>query len=146
MENKPLSIPSSGTVPLKILVVDDQEMNRRLLMTMLSHLGLHSEQVTEGNEAVQYCQTHEVDCILMDVNMPLMDGLQATIEIRKNEQNVAKKKKVIIVAITANAMMGDRETFLSSGMDFYIPKPIKIKDLRDVIGRCIQRFSETPLH
>ena len=113
----------------KILAVDDMEMNLKLLQTWLDSSPVTLTTTISGQDAVNRCQTQEFDLILMDVQMPGMDGLQATREIRKSPLNMGTP----IIAVTAHAFKEEQERLLASGMDDYIPKPIEAEKLIDLI-------------
>ncbi len=98
---------------------------------MLERLGYTADAVADGLEALEAVGRREYDLILMDVQMPLMDGLEATKEIRKRFQAQA----IHIVALTATAMLGDREKCLEAGMDDYVPKPLRLEDLKAALKR-----------
>lgn len=115
----------------RILAVDDMEMNLKLLATWLEHSPLELTLSTSGQEAVNLCQVNEYDLILMDVQMPGMDGLKATREIRKTPLNLGTP----IIAVTAHAFKEEQERLLASGMEDYLPKPIEISALLDIIRR-----------
>ncbi|BFT28917.1 hypothetical protein D210916BOD24_00930 [Alteromonas sp. D210916BOD_24] len=118
------------TLPkVKILAVDDMEMNLKLLHTWLDNSPIELTTTVSGQDAVNQCQTEEFDLILMDVQMPGMDGLQATREIRKLPLNMGTP----IVAVTAHAFKEEQERLLASGMDDYLPKPIEAELLIDLI-------------
>ena len=120
-----------GTLPkAKILAVDDMEMNLKLLNTWLDHSPVELTTTISGQDAVNQCQTQEFDLILMDVQMPGMDGLQATREIRKSPLNMGTP----IVAVTAHAFKEEQERLLASGMDDYLPKPIEVELLITLIN------------
>ena len=123
-----------------ILLAEDNKMNQKVALNMLQKLG-HTVAIAEnGKEAVEKFMENEFDLILMDGQMPVMDGLEATRAIRDYEKKSSRSKKhILIIALTANAMKGDRERFIESGMDDYITKPIKRKDLDDAIIRCMAR-------
>ena len=118
---------------LRILSVEDNEVNQRFL-TRLLEKGGHAV-VTAGNgfEAIVAYESGQFDLILMDVQMPLMDGFAAVEEIRQREQ--ATGRRIPIVALTAHAMKGDEERCLEAGMDAYLSKPIQAKELRAVLDR-----------
>ena len=97
---------------------------------MLERLGYTADLAVNGQEAVQALSQHTYDLILMDIQMPEMDGLQATRKIRRE---YLPNRQPRIVAVTANALAGDRETYLSSGMDDYISKPVKVEALMRVL-------------
>jgi signal transduction histidine kinase/DNA-binding response OmpR family regulator len=114
-------------LPLKILLVDDNKTNQKLTSLVLKRLGYRADVAENGEEAVN-CQTASgYDVILMDIEMPVMDGVDATRAIRALDDNGTGTP--YIVATTANAMQGDRERYLSAGMNGYISKPIRINEL-----------------
>lgn len=116
---------------IKILAVDDMDMNLRLLRTWLNPSHLELSLANSGEEAVSLCNEEEFDIILMDVQMPVMDGLQASRLIRKTQLNVGTP----IIAVTAHALKDEQERLLASGMDDYLPKPIDLEDLIELIKR-----------
>lgn len=117
--------------PLRILLVEDSEMNRSVATSMLKRFGYVADMAVNGREGVKAADRGAYDLILMDIQMPELDGIDATKEI------LAKPRKVrpYIVAMTANAMAGDRERYLAAGMDDYLPKPVQLKALRELILR-----------
>ena len=124
----------------RVLAVDDMEMNLRLLSTWLKPSSLQLTLSYSGNDAVALCQQREFDLILMDVQMPNMDGLQATRLIRQTELNLGTP----IIAVTAHAFKEEQDRLLASGMDDYLPKPLDLSDLVDLIKRwCHQAEHET---
>ena len=118
---------------LKILIVDDNAINRKVAEMTLSKLGHATELAVNGREAYNKYLTDKYDLILMDVHMPEMDGLETTSMIRKYELNHPGMPIIPIIAMTAAAMKGDKERFLESGMNDYISKPFKIIDIEKVI-------------
>jgi CheY-like chemotaxis protein len=112
---------------LRILVAEDNPVNRTLVTAILRKRGHTVTTVVNGREAVAAAARDVFDVILMDVQMPEMDGLEATATIRKSEQGTAAH--VIIVALTAHAMKGDREVGMAAGMDGYLTKPINAIEL-----------------
>ena len=123
---------------LKILVVDDNSLNRKVARATLKHLGYDSDEATSGREALAVLETTHFDLIFMDVQMPEMDGLQATAAIRARERKTGAH--LPIVALTAHAMKGDRERCLEAGMDGYLSKPIRVEELDAVLaGQVAQR-------
>jgi signal transduction histidine kinase/DNA-binding response OmpR family regulator len=110
--------------PLRILVTEDNTVNQKLALRMLEKLGYRADVVANGLEAIQSVERQPYDVILMDVQMPEMDGLEATRQIRAKEL-----PQPHIIAMTANAMLGDREECLAAGMDDYVSKPIQVKEL-----------------
>jgi two-component system sensor histidine kinase BarA len=115
----------------KVLAVDDMEINLRLLTTWLKNTNLQLTLAFSGADAVSQCKEHEFDLILMDVQMPHMDGLEATKQIRQTDLNLGTP----IIAVTAHAFKEEQDKLLASGMDDYLPKPINLSDLIDLIKR-----------
>jgi two-component system, sensor histidine kinase and response regulator len=118
--------------PLRVLLAEDNPVNQTLAMRILEKLGHKVEVVNNGKEAVARALAEGLDVILMDIQMPEMDGLEATTAIRAAE--AATGKHVPIVAMTAHAMKGDKEKCLSAGMDGYLSKPIRIDELKQAIS------------
>ncbi|WP_051617029.1 response regulator [Desulfonatronovibrio hydrogenovorans] len=128
-KNDPVLDPGS-----RILVAEDDPVNRFMIRTLLEKAG-HAVQVVEnGFQALKAMEEGDFDLILMDVNMPEMDGLEATRIIRESSFP-GNKKNVPIIALTAHAMVGDRERFLQAGMDDYLSKPLKMEDLIRTLAR-----------
>jgi signal transduction histidine kinase/CheY-like chemotaxis protein len=126
---------ASSTGTLKILLAEDTLVNQKVAVGLLEKRG-HSVDVAEdGEQAIQAWQNGDYSLILMDVQMPVMDGLEATIAIRELEQEHGGHTP--IVAMTANAMIGDREKCLEVGMDNYISKPVKPTELYEVIEQYL---------
>lgn len=115
----------------RVLLADDNPVNRRLAAIFLKQLGLLIDEVENGEEAVEACRSTGYDLVLMDVHMPVMDGIEATRQIRALSNNC--NARVPIVALTADAMHEERERFLRSGMDDHIAKPITLQALRSLI-------------
>jgi signal transduction histidine kinase/two-component SAPR family response regulator/HPt (histidine-containing phosphotransfer) domain-containing protein len=133
-------------LPLRILVVDDNTINQRVAVRILQQLGYQPDVAGNGREALDALDGKPFDLILMDVMMPEMDGLEATRVLRKRQDNRAYKNyqaRIVIVAVTAHAMQGDREKCISAGMDDYLSKPIRPKDVRDLIERWGGKISAT---
>src|SRR6201987_1618727 len=117
---------------LRVLLAEDNPVNQTLAMRILERLGHNVQVVNDGREALRRSQAEEFDLILMDVQMPEMDGLEATTAIRASESGTGKH--VSIIAMTAHAMKGDREKCLSAGMDGYLSKPIRIDELKQAMS------------
>ncbi len=116
--------------PLKILVAEDNAVNQKVALSLLAKLGYRADVVADGNEAVDAVLRIAYDLVLMDVQMPDLDGEQATLRIRKE---LPEARQPWIVAMTANVMKGDRERYLLNGMNGYIPKPIRAEYLTEVL-------------
>ncbi len=112
---------------LHVLVVEDSKVNQKLATALLEKHGHTSSTAEDGREAIEAVFREDFDLVLMDVQMPVMDGFEATTEIRRREEGTGKH--VAIVAMTAHAMKGDREKCIESGMDEYVPKPIRPEEL-----------------
>jgi len=119
--------------PLRILVAEDNLVNQKLLTRMLAQIGYSAEVANNGLEVLKAAEQKVFDVILMDVQMPEMDGLQATRQL--HAQKPAGKRPYII-AVTANAMHDDRQTCLNAGMDDYISKPIRMEELRKALAQA----------
>ena len=126
--------------PIRILLAEDGIVNRRVATGILEMLGHQVVQVENGKEAVEALKDSDVDLVLMDIEMPEMDGTEATAAIRANEQSTGGH--VPIVALTAHAIKGDRERFLACGMDSYLSKPIDVDLLHAVIEELCGESSE----
>ncbi len=132
-----LGIPeASAARGLEVLVVDDTEVNRMLATSQLERLGHHPTAVDSGAAALELLTRAAFDLILMDWHMPHMDGLEATQRIRRAAE---PNQRVPIIATTASAMAGDRDTCLEAGMDDYLAKPVSLSDL----ARMIERWAPT---
>jgi len=131
---EPISTAIISPKPCKgdILLVEDNEVNQRVAARMLEKEGYRVEVAANGKEALAKLSDRVPDLVLMDLQMPLMDGFEATAEIRRSETG---GEHLPIVALTANAMKGDREKCLDAGMDGYIAKPIDKRTLLDEIER-----------
>jgi signal transduction histidine kinase/DNA-binding response OmpR family regulator len=119
--------------PLRILVAEDNAINQKLMKLLLQSLGYDCDLANNGCEVLTALQRQTYDLILMDVQMPEMDGLEATRQIRLLEKDTSQVTKII--ALTANAMTSDRQAALQAGMDDYLSKPIKVDDLVKALTR-----------
>jgi two-component system sensor histidine kinase/response regulator len=138
----PLEVPPL-LMKMRMLIADDNHTNRIVALAQLHKLGYAAQAVVNGWEAVQALEQVPYDVILMDCQMPEMDGYEATRIIRKREQSSNRcsslKLPVYIIAMTATAMQVDREKCLAVGMDDFISKPVRIPDLQAALERWKQR-------
>src|SRR5690606_32447533 len=118
----------SNSYPLKILITEDNPINQKLAKLILNRLGYEPEQAMNGLEAVEKIQEQHFDVILMDVQMPEMDGFEATKTIRQLDRS-----QPYIIAMTANAMKEDKDACLEAGMDEYLSKPFKTEELKGAL-------------
>ncbi|NOX37729.1 MAG: response regulator [Calditrichaeota bacterium] len=121
--------------PLKILLAEDNRVNQKVTLRILEKLGYRADVVANGQEAVEATARQPYDVILMDVQMPEMDGVEATRRIR---QTLPADRQPRIIALTANALAGDRERYLQAGMDDYLSKPLRNEDLMDALKRSYE--------
>jgi CheY-like chemotaxis protein len=133
-------IPGEGAVPrpdhlipLKLLLAEDGRVNQMVAIKLLEDRGHSVTVANDGREALEMFENETFDAILMDVQMPEMDGYQATEEIRKREEDSGSH--IPIIAMTANAMKGDRERCLEAGMDDYVAKPVRSRELFSVLEK-----------
>ncbi|HEY1787070.1 MAG TPA: response regulator [Verrucomicrobiae bacterium] len=139
--------PKPAAKPLQILLCDDNSINQKVATRILQQIGYKPDVVANGLEALDALEKKKFDLIFMDVMMPEMDGLEATREIRKRQKAVASenyKSRIIIIAMTAQAMQGDREKCIAAGMDDYLAKPIRPADISGMITKWTAQENETP--
>jgi CheY-like chemotaxis protein len=110
----------------RILLAEDNVINQKVSVALLTKMSCSVEIAADGEEVVRRWSDGQYDCILMDCQMPKMDGYQAAAEIRKRE---APGERVPIIALTANAMVGDRDRCIAAGMDDYLAKPLRLEEL-----------------
>jgi two-component system sensor histidine kinase/response regulator len=130
-----LAIARNAEVSLRILVAEDNAVNQKLVARLLEKRGHCVKVVANGREALAALDLATYDLVLMDVQMPEMDGFEATGEVRRNEKQTGLRTPII--ALTAHAMKGDRERCLEAGMDAYLSKPIRPKELDDLLEKYI---------
>jgi signal transduction histidine kinase/CheY-like chemotaxis protein len=119
-------------IPLRILLAEDNAVNQKLALKLLEQMGYKADVATNGYEVLNALDRDTYDVILMDVQMPEMDGLEAT---RLIHNRLPQGKRPRIIAMTANAMQGDREAYLEAGMDDYVSKPIRVEQLQEALGK-----------
>ena len=121
--------------PLRILLAEDNAVNQKLALRLLQQMGYRADVASNGIEAIESVERQAYDVILMDVQMPEIDGLEATRRIVARWPAARPR----IVAMTANAMQGDREECLAAGMDDYVTKPIRVEALIEALARTAPR-------
>jgi PAS domain S-box-containing protein len=135
----PVQPDLSGRVrPARILLAEDNAINQKVAMRMLERLGYQAEAVANGLEVLQALERQPYDIVLMDVQMPEMDGLEATRQIRE----MSASRQPYIIAMTAHAMKGDREECMAAGMDDYISKPVRMEELQAALVRSSEHGKE----
>lgn len=131
------TVPRTEAVhEITALVVEDDKVNAMAISHMLKNAGHRIRNAENGRQALDILQAETFDLILMDIQMPVMDGLEATRRIRAGEVGM-DKDDIPIVALTAHAMSGDREKFLAAGMSDYLAKPVEMETLKEVIARVV---------
>ncbi len=124
-----------------MLVVEDSPVNRLVAVHVLERCGFRAHVVNDGREALQALATQSYDAVLMDCQMPNIDGYEATKELRRREGG---SRHTPVIAMTAHAMTGDRERCLAAGMDDYIAKPVRSQTLVEVLHRWIGDAEQRP--
>jgi CheY-like chemotaxis protein len=122
---------------LRVLIAEDNPVNQRVITRLLEKRGHRVAVAANGREAVQALEKDDYDLVLMDVQMPVMGGFEATAEIRQKENGTGKRRPII--ALTAHAMKGDQERCLAAGMDGYLTKPIRLQELEEILGKYAAR-------
>jgi signal transduction histidine kinase/CheY-like chemotaxis protein len=136
LENKPLANIDLNTSELSVLVVDDNDINRLVLNASLNKLNIHPDFAVDGQDAVLKCKQKPYDLIFMDCIMPILDGFEATKQLR--EQKICPADKTYIVALTANTSSQDKLACKQAGMDMFISKPFKMYSLELAIASAIK--------
>lgn len=135
----PINSQMAEILPLRILLAEDHPVNLKVAVQMLGRLGYRIDTAENGKQVLESLQRQPYDVVFMDVQMPEMDGLEATRRICELWSSSSRPR---IIAMTANAMQGDREECMASGMDDYISKPIRIDELVQALRRCEPRRYE----
>jgi CheY-like chemotaxis protein len=136
----PGAAPTTTTGRLRILLAEDNLINQKVAVGILEAVGHQVAVVHSGKEAVAALERQPFDVVLMDVQMPEMDGFQATAAIRAAQRGTGRHTPII--ALTARAMKGDQERCLAAGMDDYVSKPVQPEDLLRALGRCVPASAE----
>jgi CheY-like chemotaxis protein len=129
-------------VKVRVLLAEDNLVNQKVALVMLKKLGIEADVVATGIEALDALMGVAYDLVLMDCQMPQMDGYEATRRIRERERG---SRRLPVVAMTANAMVGDRERCLEVGMDDHIPKPVRMDALHRALARWLPAGAVPPL-
>lgn len=117
---------------IRILLAEDNLCSQELMVRMLKHMGLHADVANNGLEVLRNLETQSYDVILMDIQMPEMDGLEATRAIRRRWHD----RSIKIIAVTGCNQKDDREMCVQAGMDDYMCKPVKREDIESMLSRC----------
>jgi two-component system, cell cycle response regulator DivK len=117
----------------RVLYIEDNPQNMRLVRKILNHAGYQVLEAESGTSGLEVAEIEKPDLILMDINLPDIDGLEATARLKKNPSLC----HIPVIALTANAMVGDREKMLGAGCDGYLPKPVARQDLLDTVARFL---------
>ena len=130
---------------LRVLLAEDNRVNQRLAVRLLEKRGHRVVVAANGREALQVLDKETFDLVLMDLQMPEMDGLAATAALRKKEKERGSGRHQSVVALTAHAMKGDYELCIAAGMDGYLTKPIRPQELDEILEKCLAQRSSTQL-
>jgi CheY-like chemotaxis protein/HPt (histidine-containing phosphotransfer) domain-containing protein len=139
--NKREGLTGSVFIGAHVLLVDDMSTNQEVGVEMLRELGIEADIASDGQEAIDAVVLHNYDLVLMDCQMPVIDGYAATEIIRAQEQ-ARNSKHVPIIALTAHAMEGDRDACIDAGMDDYLSKPFTLDDLRRILTRWVPQYRQ----
>jgi len=141
IESTKKEVINSKTYQGNILVAEDNTNNQLLMKLILEELGLSVTVVQNGKEAVDKYKENNYDLVLMDINMPIMDGITALKHIREYE--LQTHKYTPIVALTANSLKGDKEEYINSGMNYYLSKPIQNDELVNILELCLNKKAQS---
>ncbi|MBI5033689.1 MAG: GAF domain-containing protein [Chloroflexi bacterium] len=137
-----VGIEMANRLPLRILIAEDNAINQKLAVKLLVQMGYRADVAGNGVEAIQAIERQPYDVVLMDVQMPEMDGLEASRQICARWSRDVRPR---IIAMTANAMQGDREMCLAAGMDDYVSKPIRMNELVEALNKYQFRHKDEPM-
>jgi PAS domain S-box-containing protein len=137
VQQAPLDVSMGERLPLRLLLAEDNLVNQKVALATLARLGYRADVAGNGLEVLEALRRQSYDVVLMDVQMPELDGLEATRRICRDEPSSTRPH---IIAMTANAMQGDRELCLAAGMDDYISKPVRLEELVDALKRAARVY------
>jgi len=141
MDQKPATLQQFDGI--RILVVEDELINQKVCQKVLEKMGIEVGLAENGQQAIDVLAGDHFDLVLMDCQMPVMDGYEATRAIRASEQ-AGNLPRLPIIALTAHAMRGDREACIDAGMDDYLSKPFEITELQKVLQRRLPKTLDLP--
>ncbi len=141
ISTSPSNLPRLGR-PLRLLIAEDNALNQKMSVALIQKLGCSATVACDGAEALAALGRESFDAVLMDVQMPGMDGIEATGRIRAGEAGTGRR--LPIIALTAHALKGDRERCLEAGMDAYLSKPVSFRDLYLVLAKLADRITARP--
>lgn len=139
LDEEPSPPPAAWRAPTRVLVAEDNHINQVVAVAMLKKLGYTAAVAQNGREAVEMCTSNDYAAVLMDCQMPQLDGYDATREIRKRERN---GRHIPIIAVTAHALAGGRDQCFDAGMDDYVSKPLRSGELELALGRWVPAMSQ----
>ncbi len=137
------TLSEAGRLKVRILLVEDNPTNQQVALGILKKLGFRADAVGDGREAITALEATSYDLVFMDVQMPVMDGFEATRAIRSGQTGITNPG-IPIIAMTAHAMKGDRERCLEAGMDDYIAKPVSPKAMAEMIDKWLEHIQNRP--
>ncbi len=129
--------------PARILVAEDNQVNRLVALATLARLGFETDTAENGRKALAALENNHYDLVLMDMQMPEMDGIEATRRIREREKSAGDACRLPVIALTANSIEDERERCLAAGMDDYLSKPFSLADLQGTILPWLKRSGIT---
>ena len=133
--------PIGAEIPLEVLLAEDNVVNQKVALRFLERLGYRADAVANGLEALTTLENRRYDLVLMDVQMPEMDGYEATRQIRAR---LPAERQPKIIALTANALQGDRDLAMAAGMDDHISKPVKMHEIAEAIRKHFGKPTPIP--